>query len=736
MKFVYSLLLLLFISLSAYADHVLGGDLTYAHISGNTYRVILTVYGECSGGSFQHLTHAEPRINVLNEKGGYFTIILAEEVNKREEVTNVCPSEAGNTTCKNPSGTIPGSTRFVYSTLTELPPAENWRLSFLGEMDNTGKMQSGFTFQISNVRNNSGYGFYLLLEAMLNNSKSANSSPEYTVPPTPFYCVGKAQQYSPGAIDANHDELLFSLVAPYDVNGIHTEYTPPYSPVQPFSTKDPLVYNTANGQMAFTPGMAEVVLIVHKTEEYREGVLVGSTMRAMTVFIRANCNNDLPYGAIEPNSVKGAKPAGNSVNTCKEDEWVRFRVPVRDNNNENVTVTLSNVPNGATTIIHSNGTANAEIEFNWNIRDVQPRAYTFFANYNDGACPTPGNQNVAYTVNIAYPMSVFHQVLVPTNCKYRQRVQFNVDGGVYPRRVVVTDTDNRVVGRYEDRTGIIIDSFKVGKYKVLAYADNLPCSSEYHFEVKDDGIYPDPPLIHDLDVCYKGEIHRPQPMPVEHSIVQWFDMDGNRLPSEPQYNTDSVRKYQWLVNQRVKVCESVFDTVNVVVHPLPEIEILNAGGIACYGDGIYLEAQGGDRYQWQPEEKIIPDNKGYYTHVNGPEQYTVIGYSRYNCIGRDTLIFTGTEPCCKFFYPDAFTPNADGLNDGWHPVTYGNIDFYLLSIYNRWGQRVYVSSDPRQKWDGTYGGILCDIGAYYYKLKANCVIGRSEEANGSFLLIR
>src|SRR5690606_2971087 len=109
-------------SSSAYADHVLGGELLYSHISGNDYNISLTVYGECSGGSFPHLKNAAPRVTLLNEKGAFITLILKEDLNSRAEVSNVCPAEAGKTTCKSLQGNIPGVTRFVYTANAELVP--------------------------------------------------------------------------------------------------------------------------------------------------------------------------------------------------------------------------------------------------------------------------------------------------------------------------------------------------------------------------------------------------------------------------------------------------------------------------------------------------------------------------------------------------------------------------------------------------------------------------------------
>ena len=434
MKTVYSLIILLLIHSNSYADHTLGGELYYTHLFGEQYKITMTVYGDCSGGAFSHLKGAEPHINILNELGDFKLLILHEDESQRKEVSNVCPAEEANTTCKNPTGTVPGVVKFVYTANTSLPPAAKWQLLFAGEMDNSGKQQSGFTFQLGNVTNNSGFGFYMYLEATLNNLHSHNSSPEFTTLLTPYYCINMPQQYNPGAIDTDNDDLKFKLTKPIDLNGIVTKYVNPYSPRYPFSTISGNVFhNESDGQIAFTPSKQEVSLVVHKAEEYRNGAMVGSCMRVMSFFMRSGCNNSAPYGDIDPQSVSGGIQYQNTINVCKGDGIVEFSIPVKDNNADKIHVTLSNIPSGANIQVNGNDTKEPVINFSWDISQVEARNYTFFANYNDGACPMPGNQVIAYDINIAYPITVFHKVLAPTNCKFKQHVGFYLDGGVLPR---------------------------------------------------------------------------------------------------------------------------------------------------------------------------------------------------------------------------------------------------------------------------------------------------------------
>ena len=55
---------------------------------------------------------------------------------------------------------------------------------------------------------------------------------------------------------------------------------------------------------------------------------------------------------------------------------------------------------------------------------------------------------------------------------------------------------------------------------------------------------------------------------------------------------------------------------------------------------------------------------------------------------------------CHVYIPNAFTPNADGLNDVFKVVPDCDIETYSLRIYNRWGNEVFASDSPLEVWNG------------------------------------
>ncbi len=76
-----------------------------------------------------------------------------------------------------------------------------------------------------------------------------------------------------------------------------------------------------------------------------------------------------------------------------------------------------------------------------------------------------------------------------------------------------------------------------------------------------------------------------------------------------------------------------------------------------------------------------------------------------------------TQCACKIAIPTAFSPNGDGKNEQYGVLTICPLDNFEFSIYNRWGQKIFLTNDITDKWDGTYKGAPQPIGVYVYFFK-------------------
>lgn len=89
----------------------------------------------------------------------------------------------------------------------------------------------------------------------------------------------------------------------------------------------------------------------------------------------------------------------------------------------------------------------------------------------------------------------------------------------------------------------------------------------------------------------------------------------------------------------------------------------------------------------------------------------------------------------NLFYPRAFTPNSDNLNDVFN--VYGQfIDEFEMSIFNRWGELMYTTNEISEGWDGNFKGNQMPEGTYTFIVKIFDRAGRNIKESGSVLLLR
>jgi gliding motility-associated-like protein len=90
------------------------------------------------------------------------------------------------------------------------------------------------------------------------------------------------------------------------------------------------------------------------------------------------------------------------------------------------------------------------------------------------------------------------------------------------------------------------------------------------------------------------------------------------------------------------------------------------------------------------------------------------------------------------FVPNMFTPNGDGLNDSWKPtMSEYSRDGYMLSIFDRWGERVFFTTDPDMEWDGMLNGkLVASNSIYNYRLIVHDFTGQEYEFFGQITIIR
>lgn len=88
------------------------------------------------------------------------------------------------------------------------------------------------------------------------------------------------------------------------------------------------------------------------------------------------------------------------------------------------------------------------------------------------------------------------------------------------------------------------------------------------------------------------------------------------------------------------------------------------------------------------------------------------------------------------YFPTAFSPDNNGKNERWRPVTTASFEQYRLRIFNRLGQELFFTDNPAIGWDGHFRGIKQAIGVYTYTLEALDRARVQIRKHGQFLLLR
>nr|WP_295869862.1 gliding motility-associated C-terminal domain-containing protein [uncultured Chitinophaga sp.] len=192
--------------------------------------------------------------------------------------------------------------------------------------------------------------------------------------------------------------------------------------------------------------------------------------------------------------------------------------------------------------------------------------------------------------------------------------------------------------------------------------------------------------------------------------------DGTMVTRAGNY---TVRYTTW------RGCDSTFHTKLTVTYP-PAIEL---GPDTCLFDNrplVLSPGAGFDSYRWQDGS-----TKPTFT-VNQAGRYRVQVKNRCGT-AVDAINITECSP--EIFLPNAFSPNGDGKNDIFRIVNYHGQQIIDFSIYNRWGECIFLTTDARQGWNGTFRGQLQPLGTYVYKLRYRNMLGQEKLLKGTVTLL-
>jgi gliding motility-associated-like protein len=309
------------------------------------------------------------------------------------------------------------------------------------------------------------------------------------------------------------------------------------------------------------------------------------------------------------------------------------------------------------------------------------------------------------------------------------------------------DPGSPSVSTRKDDTHRFSDS---GWYDIVHIASNSACADTAYDRVRIDWYLPIPEFTVDRDSgCAPLEVQFYNQTQYAEKYT-WYFGDGNRSNErDPRHIYRYGGEYDVrLISEGpggemkeeklsyIKVLPSPFGLFQITPEQLylPRADFftrnLTRGAVDYYWD-VYNHRGINQASSRLFEPMFKAQDTGWYA-------VRLISVSDKGC--RDTMLMPNAvyaNPKGMLYVPTAFTPNNDGRNDIFKPE-YANIleTHYLLRIYDRWGAKLFETTDVKEGWDGTVKGKLLPMGVYVWKINARLISGDDIQQDGVVHLMR
>jgi gliding motility-associated-like protein len=218
-----------------------------------------------------------------------------------------------------------------------------------------------------------------------------------------------------------------------------------------------------------------------------------------------------------------------------------------------------------------------------------------------------------------------------------------------------------------------------------------------------------------------------------------YSLDGSAFQKAESFRSLLPGAYKIYIRDSAGCTLS--DNFNITSSISTPIKILPADTAVCYGETILFSVSadagpGLKTYNWNGGSG---EAATFSTIINGQGLINLLVANDSNCVSTASVQVnlkncdSAAETCVHF--PNAFTPDRNGINDGFGVLAHCAVTRYKLNIYNRYGQMVFSSDDVSRKWDGTLNGIPQVTGNYVYVCDYS--IGPVKKVKtGSVILVR
>ncbi len=266
------------------------------------------------------------------------------------------------------------------------------------------------------------------------------------------------------------------------------------------------------------------------------------------------------------------------------------------------------------------------------------------------------------------------------------------------------------------------------------------CQAVRQVEVVKDSVFAT--IMNDTTTC-SNAISLTATNLVNVASINWYKEDGTFLGSGNGLSValSGNEKYVMVLTSP----NGCTYTDTVFVTKLQNIQVIITADPTsfCEETDIQLTASNNSNFtfEWTPASLLNDANifNPIAAKLTESTLFTVTVKDKNGCEGQASLLVAKVCPSCEdpFIYvPNAFSPNNDGKNDILFVRGESIIEEMDFVIFNRWGQQVFASKDPKIGWDGTFKGEKLGPDVFGYHLKAKCFDGQVYTQKGNVSIIR
>lgn len=152
---------------------------------------------------------------------------------------------------------------------------------------------------------------------------------------------------------------------------------------------------------------------------------------------------------------------------------------------------------------------------------------------------------------------------------------------------------------------------------------------------------------------------------------------------------------------------------------------------------IHVRDSVGKNYLWKPSFQLSRYNAQYteFFATGNDIDYQIDITDIHTCVTTDSLLMQILKKP-GYYLPTAFTPNGDGLNDDVRPYLVGMKSLKSFSVFNRWGNLVFLSKREGEAWNGKSNGVNQDNGVYVWILEFYTNDNKLVTEKGTITIIR